>query len=338
MACEEHLKHLKRGKQAWNSWRHQHPSLEPDLSGTNLSNDYAGSDLRGYDLIGVNFDFATLVDVDFSDSDTRKATFKAADLRGATFTDGGLTPAQFAGANLEMASLPRHIADFGPLETARQVADRARVIFITLMLATFYSLMTIWAADDFDLGFPGGSSTLPIFNVAVPTASFLILAPLILIFGFLYLHLYLHNLWNSVLVLPAVFPDGLSLDRKLQDWLLGSVVRDFLPKRFVKGSGFLGQSQVLLAKVAGWGWVPLVVLIFWANSLQLRGITTWILAVLAITSTVTASMLFYAASTVITNEGRRGKRSIYVGLPCLVIAALVLYATYFFHYGYAPFL
>ena len=51
MANQEHLELLKRGVEQWNAWRRQHPEIQPELEGVNLSHanlDYA--DLRAADL------------------------------------------------------------------------------------------------------------------------------------------------------------------------------------------------------------------------------------------------------------------------------------------------
>jgi uncharacterized protein YjbI with pentapeptide repeats len=46
MANQEELDLLKQGRAVWNTWRKQHPSLRPDLSGADLS----GADLSNIEL------------------------------------------------------------------------------------------------------------------------------------------------------------------------------------------------------------------------------------------------------------------------------------------------
>ncbi len=46
MANQEQFGLLKQGREVWNTWREQHPSLRPDLSGANLS----GANLWGANL------------------------------------------------------------------------------------------------------------------------------------------------------------------------------------------------------------------------------------------------------------------------------------------------
>ena len=37
MANEEHLARLKQGVEAWNAWRYENSTIQPDLSGANLA-------------------------------------------------------------------------------------------------------------------------------------------------------------------------------------------------------------------------------------------------------------------------------------------------------------
>ena len=56
MANEGHLQILKQGAEAWNTWRREHPDIEPDLTGANLSDaylsavDFSRADLSGADI------------------------------------------------------------------------------------------------------------------------------------------------------------------------------------------------------------------------------------------------------------------------------------------------
>src|SRR5438128_2410990 len=56
MANQEQLNLLKQGTEVWNTWRKQHPSLRPDLSGADLS----GASLSGANLVRANLSRANL--------------------------------------------------------------------------------------------------------------------------------------------------------------------------------------------------------------------------------------------------------------------------------------
>ncbi len=59
MANQEQLDLLKQGSDVWNTWRKQHPSLRPDLSGASLTRAYlkyahlGGANLSRADLSGA---------------------------------------------------------------------------------------------------------------------------------------------------------------------------------------------------------------------------------------------------------------------------------------------
>src|SRR6266581_3042151 len=92
MANQGQLDLLKQGRIVfWNTWRREHPSLRPDISGANLW----GANLNGADLSQANLSGAIL----------REATLSGADLTRADLTQADLTETDLSGANLSGASL-----------------------------------------------------------------------------------------------------------------------------------------------------------------------------------------------------------------------------------------
>ena len=57
MSNQEHLDLLKQGKEAWNTWRKQQPSLKPDLSGADLSKVDLGFATQGGPVLREVFDY-----------------------------------------------------------------------------------------------------------------------------------------------------------------------------------------------------------------------------------------------------------------------------------------
>jgi hypothetical protein len=98
VADSAHINVLESGENrwsvtAWNSWRADHPSVQPDLSGANLSN----ANLRGINFENTDLTEATLV----------RSTLTNAILRGASLTGADLRNANLAGAHLQGANLTR---------------------------------------------------------------------------------------------------------------------------------------------------------------------------------------------------------------------------------------
>ncbi len=77
---------VKRGVEAWNTWRADNPLVKPYLLYLNIP----GADLRG---------------INFEDSELRFANFAGADMREANLTDARLNLANFMGTDLRNAKL-----------------------------------------------------------------------------------------------------------------------------------------------------------------------------------------------------------------------------------------
>ena len=101
MANEEHFSVLKQGTTAWNTWRNQHPPLQPDLSDTDLSN----TNLSNADLTSADLTSANLSEADLSNSNLIGADLTSADLTGTNLTGADLSNANLFAANLGGANL-----------------------------------------------------------------------------------------------------------------------------------------------------------------------------------------------------------------------------------------
>jgi uncharacterized protein YjbI with pentapeptide repeats len=94
LANPEHLKIIKQGVAAWNSWREQ-DNIVPDLSDANLVN---------FELDGINFEGARLHGVMFHAAKLKLAKFSGAKLVGSSFTAANLSNADFSHAQLDWVS------------------------------------------------------------------------------------------------------------------------------------------------------------------------------------------------------------------------------------------
>jgi hypothetical protein len=130
MANEEHLKILKQGVKAWNEWRRENTTVNPELRGANLQSadlveanflegDFRKSDLswarlrgvvlRSADLFQANLDEADLTWVNLRGANLREAELEHTDLshavlRDADLQDANLSRAMFTGADLRGAN------------------------------------------------------------------------------------------------------------------------------------------------------------------------------------------------------------------------------------------
>ncbi len=96
MANKEHLKILKHGVEAWNTWREENLQITPDLRKGNL---YKA------DLYEANLYEADLYAADLSGANLNKADLRMADLTGANLSGANLGMADLTGADLYKANL-----------------------------------------------------------------------------------------------------------------------------------------------------------------------------------------------------------------------------------------
>jgi uncharacterized protein YjbI with pentapeptide repeats len=96
MANPEHSDILKEGVGAWNRWREENLSTQPDLSSTSLSRQ---------DLRGANFSRCSLAETHFNNSDLSGANLTRANLGRASLNAARLGSAILVEASLEGANL-----------------------------------------------------------------------------------------------------------------------------------------------------------------------------------------------------------------------------------------
>src|SRR5437764_1496161 len=100
------------------------------------------------------------------------------------------------------------------------------------------------------------SSRLPILGVDIPLVLFYTVAPVLLLSLYVYFQLGLQRLWEELADLPAIFPDGRTLDKKAYPWLLNVLVRAHLP-RLRASRTRLTRWQGRFSMVLAWGLSPM---------------------------------------------------------------------------------
>ena len=273
-----------------------------DLEGTELIGvnlryaDLGGANLTAGDLLLADLRDACLVRTNLQEACLVGANLEGANLEGATLQSAmGLVPRQLAGANLRDAALPAQIAEF-PASVEFQGESRAVARFFTLLAAmSAVGWLIVWKTKDAQL--LTDSSILPFLrtsalSLALPTAEIYLIAPVALFVLYLVFHYHAQRLWDSVLELPAVFPDGHVLGENGPRIVTGLarahfrwMALDSASTRFIEKSA----SMVL----AYW-LVPVTLVFFWGRYLTVQDVHGTILhellavaaIVMAIISTV----------------------------------------------------
>jgi uncharacterized protein YjbI with pentapeptide repeats len=165
MANPEHLARLREGVTAWNRWRREDPSAEPDLDGEDLSRlklkgvNFSRTSLVGTKMAGVDFGIfaesacfvdsnlsradlraAKLTDGDFTGVLARETRFGWADLNRTDFTNADLRQADLASCSLRPSVLSGARLNGADLRGAELIcadlegADLERAVLSTTVL------------------------------------------------------------------------------------------------------------------------------------------------------------------------------------------------------------
>ncbi len=251
--------------------------------------DLTGAKLEGAELVGVNLRFADLQDADLKAADLLLADLRdtclartnleetclvGANLEGANMegaalaTAMGLVPRQLAGANLRDATLPPQVLEFPGLADFARASQSAVWFFGATVTLSLLSWLMIWKTKDVQL--ISDSSILPFLHsaaasTALPTAEIYLIAPALLVAVYLTFQYHLQRLWDSVLELPAIFPDGHSLDEH-RPWIVTGLLRVHFRwmNHDAPSTRFIEKAISIL--VAYW-LVPVTLLGYWARYL-----------------------------------------------------------------------
>jgi uncharacterized protein YjbI with pentapeptide repeats len=257
------------------------------LSGQKI--DLAGAKLEGAELVGVNLRYADLQEADLKAADLLLADLRdtclartnleetclvganleGANMEGAALASAmGLVPRQLAGANLRDAVLPPQILEFhGLADFAR--ASRTVVSFfsVTISLSLLSWLMILKTRD---VQLISDSSIFPFLHSegassAFPTDEIYLIMPVVLVAIYLTLQYHLQRLWDAVLELPSIFPDGSSLDEH-KPWIITGLLRAHFRwlNQDAPSTRFIEKAISML--LAYWI-VPITILCFWGRYL-----------------------------------------------------------------------
>jgi uncharacterized protein YjbI with pentapeptide repeats len=145
MANEEHLKTLKHGVEAWNSWRQENPDVIPDLKRAMLREaQLSYIDLNNADMTYADLSNANLNRAHLSHASLRGATLKRTYLKSATLSKADVSDADLSNADLSNARADR--ADFSRARFSGSILIRADLSDAKLNYARFSHSM-LYSAD-----------------------------------------------------------------------------------------------------------------------------------------------------------------------------------------------
>ena len=239
------------------------------------------ADLRGASLLQANLQEANLLGTQF-----QQANLQAANLKQAT----GLVDTQFAGANLFGAVLPETTSPLEGLKNIRQAAGRAGWMLAALMVLHGLVWLRIFTTRDAQL--LNNSPALPFFGLQAdfPFVPFYLFGPVVMLVLYVCFHLYMQRLWDGTSQLPAIFPDGRTLDACLP-WFARWAARAYSawlrsmrsPLAFLEA----GIAMLLLYWVT-----PATILLFWARYLSMEDLRGSVAQALLVAGAVVFAISF----------------------------------------------
>jgi uncharacterized protein YjbI with pentapeptide repeats len=233
-----------------------------------------------------------------------RATLWSADLGNTDLTEvDGLYAGQLGATQLHGAKLPDDIKEFKGVDQVEELSKNAGKLFLAMLGACAYCWLTLYSTKDAQLLTNSLGTKLPIIETEVPIVWFYLVAPLVVLGLYLYHHLYLQRLWEGLAELPAVFPDGKTVDQRTYPWLLNGLVYVYFDHlRELRPA--LWRLQQWLSILTAWCSVPFTLFLFWGRHLRRHQWDETRLLVVLLAVSVWAGVEFYRLAAATLRQGK----------------------------------
>jgi len=281
-----------------------------DLSGINLSKaDLTGVNLQGAhlhrtNLVGADLSMANLRGASLVRADMRNANLLGTELRGANLMGAnaygadGLWFGRLGGTNLFDAVLPESISAVDSSKAIGDATKVARVFYFLTVGVSLICCLLIGFTTDVRLLLNASALPLSRLPTILPMSGLYLGGPLVLLALSLRFHFLLLRLWGSMAALPAVFPDGQTLERDGPWYLMGLVRRHFRWQGDTKSP--MTTFETVLSTVLAYWIVPTTLFFFWVRYLARQDFRGTLLHVLLIAASVaSATCLPFVVSRVL---------------------------------------
>jgi uncharacterized protein YjbI with pentapeptide repeats len=271
-----------------------------DLTGVNLQ----GAHLHRMNLEGADLSMANLRGASLVRSNLQNANLLGTELRGANLMGANLYGAEglwfgrLGGTNLFDAVLPESIS---AVDSSKAIGDATKVsrwfYFLTVGASLLCCLLIAFTTD---VRLLLNASALPFMRLGnvLPMTGLYLGGPLVLLALSLRFHFLLLRLWGSMAALPAVFPDGQTLEKDGPWYLMGLVRRHFRWQGESR-SAMIAFETVLSTVLAYWI-VPVTMFFFWLRYLTRQDFRGTLLHVFLLTvSVATATSVPFVVSRVL---------------------------------------
>ena len=284
--------------------------VKADLSGVNLAKaDLTGVNLQGAhlhrtNLVGADLSMANLRGASLVRSNLQNANLLGTELRGANLMGANLYGAEglwfgrLGGTNLFDAVLPESISAVDSSKAIGDATKVARWFYFLTLIASLLCCVLIGLTSDVRLLL--NSSAVPALRLGnvLPMTGLYLGGPLVLLALSLRFHFLLLRLWGSMAALPAVFPDGQTLEKDGPWYLMGLVRRHFRWQGESRSA--MTAFETVLSTVLAYWIVPATLFFFWLRYLPRQDFRGTLLHVFVITlAVVTATCVPFVVSRVL---------------------------------------
>jgi len=281
-----------------------------DLSGVNLAKaDLTGVNLQGavlhrVNLTGADLSMANLRGASLVRANLQNANLLGTELRGANLMGAnvygadGLWFGRLGGTNLFDAVLPESIS---AVDSSKAIGDATKVArwfyFLTVGLSLLCCVLMIYTTD-VRLLLNSSAIPFPKLGNVLPTTGLFLGGPIVLLILSLRFHFLLLRLWGSMAALPAVFPDGQTLEKDGPWYLMGLVRRHFRWQGESRAA--MTAFESVLSTILAYWIVPVTLFFFWLRYLTRQDFRGTLLHVVLVTLAVaTATSVPFVVSRVL---------------------------------------
>src|SRR6266436_4408546 len=271
-----------------------------DLTGVNLQ----GAHLHRTNLAGADLSMANLRGVSLVRSNLQNANLLGTELRGANLMGANLYGAEglwfgrLGGTNLFDSVLPDSIS---AVDSSKAIGDATKIArwfyFFTVGVSLLCCALIAFTTD---VRLLLNSSAVPWLRLAnvLPMTGLYLGGPLVLLVLSLRFHFLLLRLWGSMAALPAVFPDGQTLEKDGPWYLMGLVRRHFRWQGESRSA--MTAFETVLSTVLAYWIVPVTLFFFWLRYLPRQDFRGTLLHVFLVTlSVATATCVPFVVSRVL---------------------------------------
>ena len=212
--------------------------------------------------------------------------------------------------------MPDSLSFEGRLSYVAETSQNARPVFLSILLSCVFIILTVVSTPDAALLANASLAVLPDLATNIPATSFFWVAPILLLCLYVYLHLHMAGIGETLSELPAVFPDGTPLDKRAYPWIATNLLR-------LRGGWRGRRFEEMVAIGLLWGTVPLTLLVIWLRYLPFRD---WPMSGLHVALIVAcfwgAIRLFEQTATMMCGGDLsiRHRRGLLCGLGALLVA------------------